>query len=142
MGGGLPRAVQTTYGVELRVVDYVVENMQAIANSAGVATLTTKYAVDPDKLWRGERLVVQSNSANKLSLQVTDGSTAGAGGINLGLRDFGQEPPAFAQVAEYPSMLTLLGGQQFTLIATGAAPGDIVAASFQYAIVMKVPVHT
>jgi len=142
MAGGLPRPVQLTHGVELRVIDYKVETMQAIADASGTATLTAKFSVDPDQLWRGERLVVQSNSANKLSLQVTDGSTAGAGGINLGLRDFGQEPPAFAQVAEYPSMLTLLGGQQFTLIATGAAQGDIVAASFQYAIVMKVPVHT
>lgn len=136
----LPRPVQLSRGVELRVIDYKVETMEAEADMTGTATLTTKFAVDPDKIWRGERLVVQSNSANKLTLQVTDGSTPGAGNINLGLRDFGLEPAGFPQVAEYPSMLTLLGSQQFTLIATGANPGDIVGASFQYAIVMKVPV--
>jgi len=135
----LPVSVQRTRGVQLLVIDYKVETMQAIADATGTATLTTKYAVDPDLIWRGERLVVQSNSANKLNLQVTDGSSAGAGGINFGLRDFGQAPTGFSQVAEYPAMLTLLGGQQFTLIATGAAVGDIVGASFQYAIMMKVP---
>lgn len=136
----LPRSVQRAYGVELRVVDYRVEPMEAVANASGTATLTTKRSVDPDMIWRGERLVVQHNSANKLSLQVTDGSTAGAGNINLGLRDYGQAPSGFSQVAEYPADLTLLGGQQFTLIVTGANPGDIVGASFQYAIMMKVPV--
>jgi len=138
----LPRNVQRAYGIELRVIDYKVETMQAIADATGTATLTAKYAVDPDLIWRGERLVVQSNSVNKLNLQVTDGSSAGAGGINLGLRDFGQMPAGFSQVAEYPAMLTLLGSQQFTLIATGAEPGDIVGASFQYAIMMKAPVKT
>lgn len=138
----LPRNIQRTYGVELRVVDYKVETMEALADASGTATLTTKYAVDPDLIWRGERLVVQSNSANKLDLKVTDGSTPGAGNINLGLRDYGQAPTGFSQVAEYPAKLTLLGSQQFTLIATGANEGDIVGASFQYAIMMKVPVKT
>ena len=137
----LPRAVQRAYGIELRVIDYQVERMEGVANASGVATLTTKYSVDPDLIWRGERLVVQHNSANKLTLQVTDGSEAGLAGINLGLRDYGQAPASFSQVAEYPALLTLLGGQQFTLIASGAAPGDVVGASFQYAIVMRVPVR-
>lgn len=136
----LPRPVQITHGIELRVIDYKVETMVAIADATGTATLTAKLAVDPDQIWRGERLVVQHDSPNKLSLQVTDGSQPGTGGINLGLRDYGQAPAGFSQVAEYPSDLTLLGGQQFTLIATGARQGDIVGASFQYAIVMKVPV--
>lgn len=135
----LPKAVQLTRGVELRVIDYQVERMQAIADATGTAVLTTKYAVDPVQMWRGERLVVQSNSANKLTLQVTDGSESGTGGINLGLRDYGEAPAGFSQVAEYPSKLTLLGGQQFTLTVTGAHEGDIVGACFQYAIVMKVP---
>lgn len=134
----LPLAVQRTRGVVLQVVDYKVEPMKGIADTTGTATLTTQLSVDPDQIWRIERLVVQSSSGRKLNLQVTDG-TSPSGPINFGLRDFGQEPPGFPQVAEYPSMLTLLGGQQFTLIATGALAGDIVAASLQYAIVMKVP---
>lgn len=134
-----PRSVQHTYGVTLRVVDYQVEPLQGVAGASGIVTLTTKSSVDPVQLWRVERLVVQSNSANKLNLQVTDGSQAGGGNINLGLRDFGQEPAGFPQVAEYPCPMTLLGGQQFTLIASGAASGDIVGASVQYAIMMRVP---
>lgn len=135
----LPVAVQRAQGVALQVVDYRVEPLQAVADATGIVTLRTQRSVDPDQLWRIERLVVQSTSANRLSLQVTDGSTAGTGGINLGLRDYGQMPAVFPQVAEYPALLTLLGGQQFTLIATGAAAGDIVGASVQYAIMMRVP---
>ena len=134
----LPVAVQRARGVELRVVDYRVEPMQALADSTGTATLTSKLAVDPDQIWRVERLVVQSTSGNLLNLQVTDGNTP-SGGINFGLRDFGQQPKGFPQVAEYPAYLTLLGGQQFTLIATGAVANDVVAASLQYQIVMRVP---
>jgi hypothetical protein len=134
----LPLSVQRLRGVLLQVVDYKVEPMQALADATGTATLTTKFSVDPDQIWRCERLVVQSASGNKLGLQVTDGTSA-SGPINFGLRDYGQMPAGFSQVAEWPAMLTLLGGQQFTLIATGAAANDVVAASLQYTIVMKVP---
>lgn len=139
MSGGLPRAVQTTYGVELRVIELKVEPLQATADASGTATLTTQRTVDPGQIWRVERLVVQSNSANKLSLQVTDGTSANPT-LNTGLRDYGQMPAGYPQVAEYPAGLTMLGNQQFTLIATGAAKDDVVTACVQYAIVMKVPV--
>lgn len=135
----LPVAVQRSQGVALQVVDFKVEPMLALANAAGIATLTTKRAVDPDQLWRVERLVVQSSSGNQLNLTVTDGTQPNDKGINLGLRDFGKAPAGYPQVAEYPCPMTLLGDQQFTLIASGAAAGDQVAATVQYMIVMRVP---
>jgi len=136
----LPVSVQRSQGVDLRVIDYRAEPLQGTADASGSVTLTTQRSVDPDQIWRIERLTVQSTSANKLNLQVTDGSTPN-GPVNLGLRDFGQLPAGFPQVAEYPQPMTLLGNQQFTLIASGGAAGDIVTASVQYAIVMKVPVE-
>lgn len=134
----IPIAVQRAKGVALQVVDIQVEPMLALADATGTATLTTKRPVDPDQLWRVERLVVQSSSGKQLNLTVTDGSQANSQGINLGLRDFGKAPAGYPQVAEYPCPMTLLGNQQFTLIATGASAGDQVAATVQYMIMMRV----
>ncbi|MGH3414886.1 MAG: hypothetical protein ACRDVE_18020 [Actinocrinis sp.] len=134
-----PRAAARTHGVELRVIDYKVEPMQAIADATGTATLTTQRSVQADEIWRIERLVMQAVSGRKLDLAVTDGAT-NSGAINIGLRDFGQMPAGFPQVAEYPQAVTLLPSQQYTVIATGAAAGDVVTGLVQYAIMMKVPV--
>lgn len=126
----LPRAVQLTHGVELRVIYLAVERLQATADATGTAILQTRYSTDPDQIWRIERLVVQSTSTNTLRLTVSDGTNT---------RDYGQMPAAFPQVAEYPQPMTILGGQWFTLTVTGAVAGDVITGTVQYQIVAKVP---
>lgn len=127
----LPVAVQTAYGVELRVIDIQVKNLQAVANATGTATVQAADSVDPTQMWRIERLVVSSTSTQQLTLQIENGQGD--------LRDYGICPAGYPQVAEYPRTLTLLGGEQFTLIATEAEEGDVVKVSVQYQIVARVP---
>lgn len=137
-GGGLvvtlPIAVQNAYGVQLRVIALCADPIQARADATGTATLLTKNSVDPDQMWRIERLTVTSTSGNQLSLTVTDGSFTRDAGVRPK-----PNPKEFPAVAEYVNPVTLLGSQQFTLIATGAEPGDVVTAIVQYQIVARVP---
>ncbi|SRR5579859_899442 len=129
----LPRAVQSSVGVALRTIDYPVEPFQGILTAAGTLQITADY-VDPDKIWRIERLVVKSTSANQLTLEVTDGTHT---------RDYGIMPPpnpnTFPQVAEYPRPMTILGNQQWTLLVGGLNVGDVVSGTLQYELVTRVP---
>jgi hypothetical protein len=129
----LPRAVQLAQGVALRTVDYVVEPFQGVLTAAGTLQITADY-VQPDQIWRIERLVVESTTANQLTLKVTDGTHT---------RDYGimpaPAPLAFPQVAEYPRPMTILGSQQWTFQIGGLNIGDVVSGTLQYEIVMRVP---
>lgn len=129
----LPRAVQITTGVVLQVVDYQVVPMQVKADASGTATATYDQ-IDPLYLWRVERLVVQHNSTNSLTVTVYGGAV---GPINI--RDWTPVPAGFIGIAEYPTPMTVLGGQQLEVVATGANPGDVLTVSAQYALVQRVP---
>lgn len=129
----LPVAVQKSRGVALQVIDYAVEPFQGILTAAGTLQITADY-VDPDQIWRIERLVVESTSAQQLTLKVTDGTHT---------RDYGimpfPNPTSFPQVAEYPRPMTLLGNQQWTLQVGGLSVGDTVSGTLQYQVVTRVP---
>lgn len=129
----LPTAVQTTSGVVLQVIDYVVQPLQAVANSAGIATITYD-TVDPSQLWRVERIVLSTDSPLPL-----DCTVYGASILPINIRDWTPLPVGFNAVAEYPQPVTIQGGAELQIVATGAAPGDVLTANVQYALVQRVP---
>lgn len=133
----LPKAVQLTQGVALQVIDYKVDPYQGTLAATGGTLQITADQIDPNQYWRVERLVVETTSANQLTLKVTDGTHT---------RDYGRMPlpqpnplGTFPQVAEYPQPMTLLGGQQWTLLVGGLSVGDVVSGTLQYEIVARVP---
>lgn len=131
----LPVAIQRSAGVVLQEIDYPVEDMQAKANAAGVATVIYE-TVDPAEIWRVERIIVQHNSAKQLTVTVYVGTGSP---IAIQGRDWTPLPPGVVGVAEYPRYLTIPGGSGLTIQATGANSGDVVTVSVQYALVQRVP---
>ena len=130
----LPRALALSSGVGLQVIDYQIRPAQAKADATGTA-LVAYDIIDPDYLWRVERLVVEHNSANQLAIGVYGGS--GAPQVT-DLRDWTPLPTGFIGVAEYPQPMTILGGSFLSIQATGANPGDVLTVSAQWALVQRV----
>lgn len=130
----LPRALALSSGVGLQVIDYQVVPAQAKADANGIA-LVSYGIIDPDYLWRVERLVVQHNSTNQLTVGVYGGN--GAPQVT-DLRDWTPIPSGFIGVAEYPQLMTVLGGSFLSVQATGAHPGDILTVSAQWTLVQRV----
>jgi hypothetical protein len=131
----LPRAVQTQYGVVFQTVDFAVLPIQGTAGASGIITLAYD-PIDPAFLWRVERITVQSTSANQLTLTVKDSTDTT---LPIHDRDWTPLPSGFKAVSEYPAFLTIPGGQQLVIYATGAAAGDVVTAVTQYQLVQRVP---
>lgn len=128
----VPVNVTQASGTELIVIDSQ-ELKLAGQCQPGQTTLSlaAHNSVDPTELWRIARLVVVSSSTNTLGLTVTDGTDT---------RDYGQLPPGFPQVAEYPQFLRLFGSQTFTLQVTNLNAGDTVTVVGEYDICMKVAI--
>lgn len=131
----LPTAVQRQSGVALQVVDYVVQPEQAVAKGAnGAAVATISYdTVDPAQLWRIERIVLSTTSTLPLACTVYGAST-----LQINQRDWTPLPVGYIAVAEYPQPVTIQGGAQLQIVATGANPGDVLTANVQYALVQRV----
>lgn len=131
----LPKAVANTSGIALQVVDFQVLPRQALADATGTA-LVEYDVIDPDYLWRLERLIVQHNSTNQVTVTVYGGSGAPQ---RIDTRDWTPIPAGFIGVAEYPQPMTINGGSFLSVQGLGMNPGDALTVSAQWALVQRVP---
>lgn len=128
----VPVNVSATIGTTVIVIDSKPVKMGGTATGSTL-TLQAQQSVDPSQFWRIARLVVTSTSNNTLGLTVTDGTD---------VRDYGQAPPGYPQVAEYPQFLRLFGSQILTLQVTNLNAGDQVVCTGEYDICMKVNISS
>lgn len=133
----LPRAVQLTQGVALQVVDYQTRPLTGKLDATGSLVLAYD-GIDPDQLWRVERIVVQHSSAKQLTITAY-GTTDPRTPQPIDVRDWTPLPSGFIGVAEYPQPMTVLGGSFLAIKATGGNPGDTVTVNAQWALVARVP---
>jgi len=128
----LPRAVALTQGVSLQTIDYVVTTLQAIVGADGTATITAPE-VPGGQLWRVERIVVTSSSANVITCSVYGGQTSPGQ-----LRDWTPLPVGKAGVGEYDPPMTIESSTSLTLVFAGGVVGDVLTANLQYAVVQRI----
>jgi hypothetical protein len=128
----VPLNVTQSSGTQVIVIDSQELKLAGMcAPGQTTLSLASKSSVDPTQLWRIARLVVTSSSTNTLNLTVTDGTD---------VRDYGQLPPGFPQVAEYPQFMRLFGSQTFTLQVSNLNAGDTVTVVGEYDICAKVAI--
>ncbi|MDB4872806.1 MAG: hypothetical protein JWL97_3810 [Gemmatimonadales bacterium] len=127
----LPRSVAKAVGVDLQVVDYAVADKQAKAVAGGTATITFDQ-VPGGYLWRVERIVVTTTSAQQVTVTAYAGDA-----LPIRLRDSTPLPVGYSAVGEYPAMLTILDGLSLLVVVSGGVAGDTVTASVQYQLVQR-----
>lgn len=134
MGSKLPVPAALTRGITFSVIDFAEAELQAVADAAGVATITWPY-LQQGQYWRIERLVVTGDSANECAVFVYQGDDPT---LPQRQRDGTPLPPGIIGVSEYPAYLTILPTSCLTVQITGAAQGDVFSVTPQYQLVQKI----
>lgn len=126
----LPVAVGVAHGVDLQVVDFATQNLQAKA-TGGVVEIDFDQP-EQGYLWRVERIVVTTTAAKPLVCAVYAGY-----GSPGNLRDWTPIPAGWSGIAEYPQFLTIPSGVGLALVFSGTVPNDVVTAHVQYQLVQR-----